>query len=456
MNSKKKNIQMLGLGLMLACFLENLGSMVLVNYAPYIFTDIAGIPYNITSMCMFVVAGISFVNAIFAGAQIQKTHTKMGQFRPWVAAGSPLILIGGVLMFIKTTNIILTTILVCVGYFIFQIIVNYIGTAEFSLQMLMGGDDSEVRNTMASRYWAGVNVAYIVGGLALVPMIDFLGRGNEANGYTMTHVILGVLACIGTVILVNISKPYDTPNVGMTSEEEKVNFGEMVKSVIYNRPARVLFIASIFRVLAYSVLMALMVYQAEYVIGDMMALSYFLAGSGILAVLGNLIAPIVSEKIGGRKRTVRISCTIAAVFFAALIFVGHSLWGFVIVTCAGYFFVSLSDTLEPVMYADAGEYYLNKEGKDTRAYVLSMSNLAAKAAMTVTSLVLGAVLGIIHYEAGTAMSVGQATTLNTATALVPAVCYALYVIILQFHGVSDKEIEKCIEENAEKYGEMPE
>ena len=452
----KKKIQTLGFWLAAAVFLETLGSMVLVNYGPYIFTDIAGIPYNVTSIAMFAITALSFVNAIFSGAQIQRTRSKMGQFRPWVALGSPVILIGGALMFIKTSSLTLTAAVVCVGYFVYQIIINYIGTAEFGLQLKMGSDDSEVRNTMASRYWAGINVGYVVGGLILVPMIEFLGKGSEARGFSLTHVLLGVLACVGTLIFLKISKKFDRPADADLGEEEKVNFGEMIKGVINNRPGRVLVIASVFRLLAYGVLMALMAYQCEYVIGDMMALSYFLAGSGVLAVVGNLLAPVIAEKLGGRKKAVMISTVIAAVFFASLVFTGKSLWGFVISTCVGYFFVSISDTLEPVMYGDAGEYYLHKEGKDTRAYMLSMNTLASKAAMAFSTLVLGAVLGLIHYEAGADMSPESANLLNMATAAIPAVCYVLYAVILLFHGVSDKEIERCIEENAEKYGAMPE
>jgi GPH family glycoside/pentoside/hexuronide:cation symporter len=203
-------------------------------------------------------------------------------------------------------------------------------------------------------------------------------------------------------------------------------------------------------------LMALMAYQCQYVIGDMMALSYFLAGSGILAVIGNMIAPIVSEKLGGRKKSVMISAILGAVCYAAVVFVGKSLWGFVIATCIGYFFIAITDTLSPVMFGDAGEYYLHKEGKDTRAYMLSMSGLAGKAGFSLSTLALGAVLGLIAYDPGTVMTAEHANMLNLATGGIPAICYIVYVVILLFHGVSDKEIEQCIEENAQKYGEMPE
>lgn len=455
--SEKKRIQKLGWGLMAACFLQLMGGMILTNYGPYIFTDVAGIPYGTASACMFIVSAICTVNALFSGAHIQQTRSKFGQYRLWEALGSPVLLIGGLLMFVKLPNMFLTIAIVSVGYFATQIILNYTATAEYGLQMKMAGDSSDARNTLASRYWVGINIAYIIGGFLLVPMIDVLGGGSEAKGFGLTHLLLGILACVGMVIFMKISKPYDLPNKDAKVEEtDKINFGEMVKGVVKNRPGLTLFIAGTFRVLAYAVLMALMAYHCDYVLGDMMGMSYFLAGSGILAVIANLAAPVVSDKLGGRKKTVMLGVGIAAVIFAMICFTGKTLWGFVIPTCAGYFFVSLADTLEPVMYADAGEYYLNKTGKDTRAYMLSMSTLAAKIGYTVSTLVLGAVLGLIAYDPTVAMSAESANMLNIATGAIPAVCYALYVVILCFHGVSDKEIEKCIEENAEKYEPLPE
>lgn len=451
--TKNGKIRALSLGVMLACFLESLGGMILSNYGAYIFTDIAGIPYNIASTCMFVVTAIGAVHALFAGAQIQRTRTKLGQYRPWEMIGSPIILLGGLMMFIKTSNIILTIVLVLAGYLLSQLVMNYTGTACIGLQMKIAGNNSDLRNTLTSRYWAGINIAYIVGGMALVPMIEILGGDNEARGFTLTHLVLGILACIGMIIFMRISKPYDLPNVDEeVQEEEKVKFGEMVKGVLRNRPGLLLMIASIFRALAYASLVSLMAYQCEYVIGDMMAMSYFLAGSGVLAVIANLLAPIVSEKLGGRKRTAMISCAVGAVIFTSICLIGKTLWGYVLATCVGYFFISFVDTLEPVMYADAGEYYLNKTGKDTRTYMISMSGLAAKISFTLSTVVLGAVLGLIHYEAGVIMTAENANILNMASGLIPAVCYAMYVVILMFHGVSDKEMTRCIEENAEKYG----
>ena len=108
------------------------------------------------------------------------------------------------------------------------------------------------------------------------------------------------------------------------------------------------------------------------------------------------------------------------------------------------------------MYADAGEYYLNKTGKDTRSFMLSMNSLAAKIAYMLSTLVLGAVLGLIAYDPTVAMSAESIEKLNMATGLLPAFFYAMYVVLLMFHGVSDKEIERCIEENAQKYDSIPE
>lgn len=456
-NKTTKKIKSIGWGILIASFLQMLGGVVITNYGAYIFTDIAGIPYSTASLCMFVVTTLCTVVAFFSGAQVQKTNTKMGQYRPWIMLGSPVILIGGLLMFVKLPNAFLTTTIVCIGYLMANMILNYTYTSEISLQMKMAGENNEARTLFPSRYWAGGNTAMILIGVILVPMIDLLGGGEERRGFMLSHLVLGLLACVGMLIILIISKPYDKKiDASEIVAEENVNFIEMIKGVAKNRPGLMMVLECISRVLAYYVLISLMAYQAEYVIGDMNAMAYFMTASGFLAVIGNFLVPVLVEKIGGRKKVAIISCILSSISFAMISFTGKTLWGFVIPASLGYFFSSFFDTVEPTMFADAGEYYLNKTGKDNRTYMMSMSGLAIKIAVSLSTLVLGAVLGLINYEPGTAMTAASANMLTYATSLVPAACYLLPIVFLVIHGVSDEEMDRCTKENTQKYGESVE
>lgn len=452
-----KRVNRLGWGVFFARFLTMGGYTVIQTYGAYIFTDIAGIPYTTASMCMFLVSALCAVIAVFSGATVQRTRSKMGQYRPWIALSSPLILLGGLIMFIKTSNPLLTTVIVTIGYLVPNLILNYSATAEYGMQIKLAGSDTGARNLIASRHWAGSNVSQILVGMLLVPMIAFFGGGNETKGYALTHLTLGIVAVMGTLLDLRISKNYDLPNVGTAQETiEKVSMLDMLKGVFANRPGAMLVLADVIRFTGFYVMFSLMAYQCEYVIGDMMALSYYLTATSFMAVIGNLLAPIVAEKLGGRKKLAYIANILTAACFLVVCFTGKTVWGFVIPNSLAYFFMSFQDTVDNTMYADAGEYYLNKTGKDTRTYIMSMYGLAVKVAISLSSVALGLVLNLINYEPGMVLNDHSATMLTVATGLSPAVCYFIPVILLVIHGVSDKEIERCIKENAEKYDSISE
>ena len=452
--SNKPNFKKMSWQVASCSLMSMAGFSVIQSYGAYIFTDLAGIPYTTTSMCMFIISILGAIVCIFAGAQVQHTKTKFGQYRPWIMAGYLVILLGGALMFTKFQSPVLTIVVVSIGYALPNLILNYTGTAEYGLLLNMSSGDSDARGLLFSRYWAGANACTMIVGIILVPLITFFSFAGERQGYLLTHVLFGVLAVIGGMRFANYGKKYDGDNRRSASvvEEEKASLGDMVKSVVVNRPAAMVVLADIFRFTGFYVMYTLMAYQCQYVIGDMMALSYYLTASSVAAVLGNLLAPMAIEKIGGRKKAAIIFNILTGFGWLLICLLGRTTWGFVAAGAIAYFFMSFQDSIDQAMYGDAGEYYLHKTGKDTRAFLLSMYSLAVKIGIALSSLALGIVLGLINYEPGMTMTAHSSNLLTIATGLTPAICYFVPVILLLIHGVSDKEIAVCIKENAEKYG----
>ena len=103
-----------------------------------------------------------------------------------------------------------------------------------------------------------------------------------------------------------------------------------------------------------------------------------------------------------------------------------------------------------MLYVDAGEYWLHKTGKDTRPYLVSMYNVAVKVTMAIAGLVLGMLLTALNYTPGEVISASGATAMTWVTGLAPGLGYLLPVIVMLFHKISDKEMEKIIQKNAEQ------
>lgn len=445
-----------GWWLVLSRLLTTVSLAIVTSYYSFFFTDLAGISPTLMSSCMFVCTSASVVLSFFSGALVQNTRTRLGQYRPWIMFAPIVTMLGGFMLLfpIFGQGTVATAVFMAIGYFIANSSMDFIGTANYATQGLIGGNDSNLRTLISGRAWQGSALSRVLTGLVTLPLVHFFGKGAEnLNGFRGTQFVFFIMVMIGAYINFAVCKKYDPPNTGAgATTAEKTKFIDMIKGVIANRPAMMVILSDILRFTGYYVLFSLMVYHCTYVIGDMNAMTYALSTTNLASFIGATLAPMITEKFGGRKRT--------AIFFSVItggscIFIGifgYSLWGFVIPCSLYFFFMSFLDTIDIPMYLDAAEYWQYKTGKDTKAYMLSMYSVAVKVAIALSTVALGAILNLIDYTPGMVLDSAGAKALCWATALAPGLGYLLPVILMLIHGVSDKEMANMIRSNAEKYG----
>lgn len=446
--------------LVLSKVLGSVGLAIVQSYYTFCFTDLAGISPTLMSSCMFVCTTASVILSFFSGALVQNTRTKLGQYRPWLMFMPIVMMTGGFMLLfpIFGQGAVATAIFMAVGYFLANSSMDFIGTAQYATQGMMGGDDSNLRTLIAGRAWQGGALGYVVTGLITLPLVQFFGKGSEnLAGFRGAQLVFTVMVLVGAYINFAITKKYDLPNKGeKAATVERVKFIDMIKGVIKNRPGMMCILSDVIRFTGYYVLFSLMVYHCTYVIGDMNAMTYTLSTTNAAAFIGATLAPMITEKMGGRKRAAILfsvltggSCILVGLF-------GKTLWGFVIPCSLYFFFMSFIDTIDVPMYLDAAEYWQDKTGVDTKAYMLSMYSVAVKIAISLSTLVIGAILNLINYTPGMVLDAAGENALCWATALGPGLGYLLPVVLLLFHGVSDKRMEEIIKSNAAKYGSATE
>lgn len=421
------------------------------NYGSYAYTDLAKITPAMMATCMTVVNVIALVISLVSGALLTATRSRFGKFRPWIIGANVAIMVGGFLLFYHgSSNMLVNAVVISVGYLMANSMMDFVGTAKPALMADVAGPDSAARDMLMSRQWIGGNACAVVSGLIVVPLVQLFGRESETTGFLIVQGIFTVMVLAGAIWMFIATAPYDKDNRNEArQEQERVNLLEMVKAVVTNRLALTVVISDIVRFTGYYVLFSMMVYQCTAVIGDMMAMTYVLSSSSLFAILGNVVAPMVCSKLGGRKKTVALFGLITGLSFASIGIFGQTTWGFTICCSLAFFFMSFIDTLDTMLYMDAGEYWLYKTGKDTRPYLLSMYNVSVKAALALSSVVLGIILVAIHYEPGVTLTGSAASTLTWATGLGPGLGYLLPVAIMLLHNVSDEEMSKIIAANAE-------
>lgn len=427
------------------------GNVLAMSYVDYCYTNLGHVSSTTMSVAMTVVSVIGFVMALFIGTIIQKTKAKMGKYRLWILIGGLTLVVGSVLMVTTfSANPTVNLVVITVGYLLFNTALDFVCTSKYTLYERMAAGDSQVVDLYNGRGFAGGNLGYTIYSLILLPVVFAIGGENENLGFFGTQVIFAVLALLGFVLLLKISKPYD---VAAAAEEDmpQPTVGEMFRSLSGNGPAICVTVVGIIKTMCYSLFNFLLVYQCCNVFGDINYMTIALTMISVVGIIGNLLAPKLVPMLGGRKHAGIAVGIVAGILYILLGIFGQSVTAFFILAGAAVLVQNVYDAIEAVLYLDAGEYWYHKTGNDTRAFLMGMANIGAKIAYALASPILGAVLVMANFSEEALMTGHDAVVMTRATGFLPAAGMLLMALLLGLcHKVSDKEIEVCIAENAKK------
>lgn len=448
----KKNVQMNGLKIVLIDTLLILGFTIPYNYSSYLLTDVARISVTASSSILAIVNVVGIFVTFIMGGMINNTRTKFGQFRPWIIGIVIAAVTGTLLMMLRVEGSV-GIALAFVGYLAYTIGILMHGTCKYGIYNNLAGEDSEAKTLYSSRSWTGFNGGSMIAGFIILPMVSFFSGDSETSGWLITQLILAACSLLGVFMICKMGKSVDQPKLTVAENinDDKASIAEMVKAVVMNRSALTVCIYDTFRYIGGMYLIFIVTYQTAYVYGDMLYMSIAITGMAVACIIGTILCPYLTALFGGRKGYCRNSSIIMAAILAFMAFspTSDNPYGFLSAYLIYYLFSAGADANAVMMYADAGEVWIKKTGKDTRAFLIAVQNVFITLGTSVASVILGVVLTAVGYETDV-MLVGESAELMTKlVGGVPAVGYILAAIALLFHNISDKEIAEITKENVE-------
>lgn len=424
--------------------------IIIQNYGNYVFTNVAGLSPAVTATCMSLSSIIMIAFTTFDGALVQNTRSRWGQFRPWYMFGIYVCIFAGYLMYVKFgKSVILTAIVVSLGYAVPQILMNMLYTARLGMFTKMADGNTEANVRFNAYNWLGTYAGYFIAGATTVPLVEFFGKGNEAMGFIGAQTVYGIACFIGYAILVRAAKPYDLPNKNVAINKEKhASFFDMVKGVLTCKPGRIVILSDCARFTAYYALMNLIAYQCTYVMGDLNASATVFAVTNIGGLLGSYLATPIADKLG-RKTTMRIFDVLAALSLASMLFTGRSVMGMTVSITAYMFFSAFTDAVDPALYMDAGQFALAKTGKDCRSYFNSMYNVAVKISVGLAGIVSNTILAMVNFNPDMVFDDALKTKFTILVVVGTCLFSAIAIALMFFHPMSDKEADEITAKNTE-------
>jgi Na+/melibiose symporter-like transporter len=341
----------------------------LVVYLPEFYVSELGLSLGAVGAAFLIVRLIDIMFDPFIGGLMDRTRTRWGRFRPWLAAGAPLVMAGAFALFMAKPGI---------GplYLWFWLIVVYAGYSMMVVSHTAWGAVLSTDYRERSRvygWWQSGNVVGMILVLTLPPIIALAFKGDHAAGIRSMGWFVVLLIPL-TVLLASRAVGEPAAPVVRHASGLKQYFGLMKRSSV-----RKLLIADLLMGLAPGIAGALFFFFFERIKhfdrteAGLLLLIYFVA-----ALAGAPLWPILAKRIGKHHALAVASVLYAAVQICAVLTpAGNTVAGMLILVLAGIPYAA-APLLVRAMMADIGDEERLASGADRTGLLYAIVNGTVK------------------------------------------------------------------------------
>ena len=426
--------------------LLTLAIMVGFMYLNTFATEVLVIPAGTLAVALGVAKFLDFCFSLFAGAIIEKVKIgKTGKNQSWLYLGRWILAVSIMAEVCNTSSapMVVRVAVLAVSYTVLNCLMNILQTAYYGVLAAVAGPNMSNRNAMTVNMTRQSTV---------ISIICSFGNWN----YFIVAFVFMIPMPFALGAIAKCADGKDVP-VGATASVNQVSIGDMFGTLLKNPQMLVLFLVFTILYIAQFTYQANYTYYFIYVVGDFTKLTFVTLINAIVGFLAAMVMPKLGAKLGKK-----MSCVFGFLLMSiALILVSFfgapngvpNLTAYIILMSL---MMAGTYTWMPymvVLYLDAGEYFLYKTGKDTRAIAAGLASPPMKIGMTVGNTLGLALLSAIGFVSGGAFEINTAWISNfmRVTFMLPGLIYlASAIILLVFYKISDKDAAKYAQANAEK------
>lgn len=382
---------------------------------------------------LFLVARIwDAFNDPFMGMVVENTRSKWGKFRPWILIGTVLnaIVLGAMFLNIDLGDV--GYMIYCgIFYILWGMTYTIMDIPFWSMVPALTSDEKE-RNQVSAIPRLFASFAWLVVGTGGLYILDFLGNGDDKQGYQWFALIISALFIVASIItVVNVKERNQIAK--NNQKQEKTSVKEMFGVLVKNDQVKVILGIALFFNMAYQLSNGFALFYFKYVVNVEDLFAVYTGVAGIAQMSAMAIYPKVSEIIG-KTKTFFLASFLPVIGFICLLLVGFiapsnvilvGVSSAVINVGIGVMLVAITVMLADVV--DYGEYTLHKRSE---AILFSMQTFIVKFAGAFSGFVSSVGLGLIGYipdvqqTAGTIL--GMRIIMIAIPALLSALCFVIY------------------------------
>lgn len=426
---------------------SNFVFQTVILFLTFYYTDVVGLNPATVGSIFLLVRLIDAVTDPLMGSLADKTRTRWGAYRPyllWMAL--PFALISVLAFTTPDTDYNGKLIYAIASYVLLMLMYTAINIPYSALGGVITASPLERVSVQSYRFVFAMLGGLIVS-LCTLPMVNWFGAGNDARGYQLTMLTMGVVGMVLFLLCFAGTRERVLPADGPPSPVR-----EQLKAVWHNDQCRVLCIVSMVLLTGIVLRNALAIYYVKYVLQRPDDVTLFVSLAMVGGILGAASAHLFTRRCDKilLYKVLQLSCAglcIANYFLPATMWVGalviHFLWGFVLQMTSPLLWSKMGDV------TDYGEL---QTGTRLTAMTFSTIVFFIKLGIALGSALAGWALAYYGYQANNIDErVSHGITLSFC--LIPAAMSLVVVLLMRWYKLDSRRVDNI--HNALKTARQP-
>ena len=398
------------------------------------FTDTVGLAPLFVGNLFLVARVWDAINDPMMGFMVDNTRSRWGKFRPWILIGT--LLNSGIMIFMFRRPDMEGFGLYAyysVMYILWGMTYTVMDIPYWSMLPSLSSTQKE-RESMSVIPRIFASSAWLLMGAFGLKLIDVLGKGSEAQGYSSLAVVIAVVFIATILITVIFVRDRSSLEAAEGKKAERISLKEAIHVITANDQLKVY----IGVVLAYNMLVQLAggmaLYYFKYVTGDENLFPYFTTAASFAEIIALFAFPVLSRFMNKKQVFAIASFTPAVGLIALLVFGVVAPTNIPLIIVCGLLFKfgsGLTLGATTVMLADVIDYGEVKLGTRNESIVASFQTLLVKTASAVAGWLIGVGLTIVGYVQNVPQTettiMGMRILMGVIPSIVTVLAFVIYV-----------------------------
>jgi GPH family glycoside/pentoside/hexuronide:cation symporter len=406
----------------------NVATFLLIFY-----TDTFGISAAAAAGMMTAVKLINAFTDPLIGAAADRTTSRHGKFRPWLAwMGLPLA--GAAVLTFTTPNLGHEARLAWAwaSYLLMMVCYTCVNIPYNALSGVMSPDPQQ-RATLN-----GLRFVFAFGGSTLVTaatpaLVGMLGAGDERRGWQLAMLAWSAAATLLFLVTFTSTRERVAPAPGVRPDLRRE-----LRDLVHNRPWLVLFVLALAIMVTITLRSAGAAYYFKYVVGRPELLAAFVPTYMVTAAIGAAATPLLTRFIDRKVLMMGLMST-TALLSAAFFFVPPGAIWLMFVLQAGLGLVlGPKSPLAFAMLADTADYNEWRTGRRATALTFAAATFSQKLGTALAVATIGAVFTALGYTPNAVQSSASGAGIVWLMSFIPAGFALAAVAAMAFYNLDDR------------------